>query len=256
MKKLREIEFGCWDVDGVTYDFDAYEGFHDICNDACAAVGHLVLPELDLEESRDLGIRSYKEHGNCVGAFVEWAAQNGRDPIALRDRVFENYHRELLTRVFEAHPHFCAPDPETVAVFSRCADFMSHGTATHASVEHWAKPVARTLRLIPYFNEAAMIGLKEANFDLKSDVDTAVRMSIKAASADPHRTLFAEDSLKNLARQKELIAGLTTLFIHHGRPLEGRLPAYVDFQFATPRDAMLALETARITERRLIVAPR
>ena len=231
-----------WDYDGVKYDDKAISNHTDLCEQACADAGHALLPELSYAEALELGRKSYDRYGDCLGAHLDWATQNGRNPQEFRQQLFELYHRNLLNHIRSGHSHMFDPVPDTIIEFSR-RPHIRHGIATHSFVDGFVRPLLNQSRLLGFFNEAAMIGMDMVGFARKSQDVASLNLALSRLNASPETAIFVEDNLKNLACAKRLLPELVTVFMHHGRPLEPK-PLFVDFQFTNNRELMQAINSS------------
>lgn len=239
---LAEKDAVIWDYDGVKYDEKAIPNLDPICDRSCSEAAVALLPELNLHDAHNLAQRSYQEYGDCLGAFVEWAIQNGRDPLEFRQALFELYHTTLFKYFLDEHAHIFDPNPATLAEFRKRAH-IRHGVATHSYIDGYARPLLAQAHLIGFFNEEALIGMDMVGFARKSQSVASLELCLEHLGATADTALFVEDNLKNLACAKRLLPKLTTVFMHHGRPLDQK-PSYVDFQFTNNCELMKALNSS------------
>lgn len=239
---LRNVKAIVWDYDGVHYDYGIFPPL-EIFDDVRAIAAQRALPELSLEEARRIGEEGYKLYGDTVHNYVLWAKANGRDAEKIRHQIFKNYHRDLFNRIVKEHPQNITRDASTVDAFRRCARLVQHGLATHSCIENWAKPHLTRQDLLQFFNPRALIGLDDGNYDRKDESTTLITRALDPLGIEPHFAAFAEDSMDNLEYAHANLPGLTTIFIHYGKPRE-TLPPFVTLQAHSPKTVMQ--EIARI----------
>jgi len=239
---LHNVKAIIWDYDGVHYDYATFPPLH-IFDDIRSVAAQRVLPSLTLEEARRIGEEGYKLYGDTVHNYVLWAKANGHDAEEVRHRIFKNYHRDLFNHIVNDYPENITRDAATVAAFRQCAPLVQHGLATHSCIENWARPYLVRQDLLQFFNEKALVGLDDADYDRKDQSTTGIIRSLEPLRVAPHHAAFAEDTLDNLKYAHANLPGLTTIFIHHGRPLE-TLPPFVTLQAHSPKTVMQ--EVARI----------
>jgi phosphoglycolate phosphatase-like HAD superfamily hydrolase len=240
LARIRNI---AWDFDGVKYSYHAISGLYDMCDRVCAENAMGVIKDINFETALDLGHRSYRDHGDSVGAFIELARERGLDVDAVRMELFKGYHIRLRNRLEQTHPHVMAPDQRLIQAFGAAAGDVQHGIATHSCIESWARPYLRRMEILEFFNEAALVGLDHVDFTTKAVSPRMVQECLTRMNADPRESVFVDDSLKNLERAKD-IGHLKTVYAHQGKPLE-TLPSYVDYQTENNLTLMQELVAAK-----------
>jgi phosphoglycolate phosphatase-like HAD superfamily hydrolase len=237
---LGKIRALTWDIDGVKYAYDQFPGLFEMMDQSCARVACRMLPGLDHETSVELSRRSYNEYGDCIGAYAEWARARGIEVDSFKRDLFRDYHAETWARMREVYPEQLRPDAATVRAFRNSRNILQHGAATHSSIEAFTRPLLEHKRVLRFFNESAMIGMDEVNFTRKSQDIAAVLLSAQRMGADLKETGFPEDTADNLKCAKETDSGLTTIYVHHGSPLES-LPSYIDAQVRDARELVVTI---------------
>jgi hypothetical protein len=68
-----------FDLDGGLYDYSALPdyGFYKLCDEANALAAREIFPELSYEKAVELSALSFKNHHDCYGAFLGYAASAG-----------------------------------------------------------------------------------------------------------------------------------------------------------------------------------
>ncbi len=90
-----------------------------------------------------------------------------------------------------------------------------------------------------------MFGLNDADYNRKSENTVLIQKCFNALSTPMGEGGFVEDSLSNLEVAKSHHPELTTIYIHHGKPLATK-PSHVDFQFHDVGELKNALHTAKM----------
>lgn len=233
---LQSVKAIIWDYDGVHYDYKTFPPLK-IFDDVRAIAAQRVIPAMSLDEARRIGNEGYELYGDVVHNYMLWAKANGHDATEIRHQIFKNYHRDLFNRVVHDHPENITRDAEAVEAFRRCARHVQHGLATHSSIDEWARPYLERQDLLQFFNERALIGLDNADYERKTESTTAILRALEPLQVSPRRAAFAEDTLNNLEFAHANMPGLTTIFIHYGKPLE-KLPSFVTLQAHDPKSVM------------------
>ncbi len=236
-KPLGSMRAISWDIDGVHYPYDGFPGLFSLMDRACADVACRLLPELDHETSVRLSKISYRKYGECLGGYLDWVEEQGLplDLAVFKKDLFHEYHREAWVRMLEAYPAQMAPEPKTIAAFKRASSFLMHGAATHSSIEAFTLPLLTQKELLPYFNRQAMVGMDEVEFRRKSSDIASVLLSVERMGRELGEAAFPEDTTGNLERAKETDSRITTVYVHHGKPLES-VPSFIDHQVRNPRE--------------------
>lgn len=239
---LQNVKAIVWDYDGVHYDYATFPPLK-FFDDIRTRTALRILPVLGEELARRLGEEGYALYGDAVHGYILWARDNGHDVPVIREKIFNGYHSDLFNHVVRSFPDNITRDAETVHAFSRCTPAVQHGLATHSSIEHWARPFLKRQDLLQFFNEKALIGLDDVNYARKTESTDALLRALAPLGVAPHQAAFAEDTLDNLRHAHANLPGLTTIFIHYGKPLE-TLPPFVTLQAHSPKTVMQALACA------------
>lgn len=254
LTKLANIRFLCFDIDGVYYDHNSVPNLSfklpEIrAQTACNILGTLI----SYDEAYKIAAEGYTHNGDSVTALGNWVEKQGMDADAFKDSFFCQFHRAARLILLEAAPHVFAHKPDMAESFRQLNGAVSHGVATHGHVEEWAAPILHGSGVINHFERHAMFGLNQAGYNLKHVNAIMVQQCIAAMNGTMEQSAFIEDTPRNLACAKEEEPSLTTILIHHGRPLEQQ-PHHIDFQFATVIELNRAMLVARQDGRKLIFA--
>lgn len=236
MKTLSQIDTFVFDLDGTFYPFKLSENgisFFQISDETIAEVAYAAFPNIPVCKESLLKIinAGYIKHSNCYSAFTdaarEWPGFENTPPENIRDALFSPYHTALFKRLkkeipqaFEhaarAGPHFEALDGQ-----------IRSAILTHGCRDAFAIPYLQEAGIHPHFE--AVFGMAEFNFHNKGKTVIPLGRLLRHLDADPARTAFVEDSLRNLWVAKAAFPEITTIYIHHGIPLTPK-PPWVDFQ--------------------------
>ncbi len=219
-----------WDLDGVHYSYAPLPSLYDQCAQMAVDAARHFLPHIPLQDAFEKATRGFKIHGSSCMGFEDDAAAAGLDVVAFRQGVFERFQKNLFHYISTHHPQAWSANPAAVAAFDETAAHLRHGIATHSCGRNWARPLLDRLGLRPYFNDRAIIGMSDVDFESKARSARAIIMSLDALDLHPGRAVFVEDTMHHLQRARELHPDMRTVYIHHGKPLD-TLPDYVDAQF-------------------------
>jgi FMN phosphatase YigB (HAD superfamily) len=240
---LLNVKAIVWDYDGVYYDYATFPPLK-IFDDVRTIAARKILPVLSEEEARRIGEEGYELYGDAVHNYMLWAQANGHDAEDVRAKIFKGYHRDLFNHLVQAYPQNITRDAEAVEAFRRCANEVQHGLATHSCIEFWARPYLARQDFLQFFNEKALIGLDDVGYARKTESALAIIRALEPLNVPPHKAAFAEDTLDNLKYAHANLPGLTTIFIHYGKPLK-TLPPYVTMQAHDPKSVMKAIALTR-----------
>lgn len=245
-------QFG-YDFDGVFYPHAAVPNlFVEFAQAKGLAAHQLTNGVIPVARASAIGHAGYKKNGDSVTALSEWAKRNGYDHDKFRTQLFRRIHEIIIKRFFEIAPDVFTHQRELVDIFQRTAH-IPRGIATHGCATTYANPLLDALGVLPFINSKAMFGLDQAGFKTKTKHADLMLMCLNALGSDLNEQAFVEDTGKNLEVLKEQAPHVTTVFIHHGVPLEGKLPSHIDFQFHDLIELHAAHERATYDERQLIL---
>lgn len=243
---LSERTCGIWDLDNTLipdlhpdgFSFSAYfpKAFQD--------VAQALFPTLDDENITHHMDSGFFHFGTSFLGFQAIAEEYGYDLNTLYEALHENANRLWLERITQNHPDGIRPCPRTVSLFDSLSSHVRHGCLTHSSPEHWARPVLTQLGIIQFFSQ--ILGLPDYGFMPKPLSTRGLETILGEMVAEPHEAFFAEDSLRNLEKAKDLSPHLLTVLVHYGRPPD-RLPAYVDLAVENPVALLSALNEAHLS---------
>lgn len=255
-KKLNQIKAVIFDVDGVFYDPRSVPDMEPIFRNTIAlTASSLSSGLLSYKDAYAIATESYRIHGYSTEGFNKWAVQNGHNAELLRLEIFKTYHPLVLDKVRQRYPEVLSPDPKKITSFRSSAQIgIVHGVVTHGCIDGWVTPLFSGQGILPFFNQAAMLGLDQYDFTPKHEATNGIQKCATILGVDLSDSAFVEDTLRNLETAKNNHPELTTVYIHHGSPLRV-LPSYVDYQFDTVADFKRALVASHRFDRRVMALP-
>lgn len=204
-----------WDLDNTLYRFN--EAVIHAFDFALARAAIEEGARLELATAVAMAEKSRLAHGYSGAVFVR---EHGVDDV----RLHHAYHRYLDETILDRNA-------ELATLFA--ATNLRHALLTHSSGA-WARKALRHLGLDPWFDDAHIVALEDYGFEYKHAGPAGFARIVDRIGIEPERLLFVEDTQRNLAIPYDL--GMTTVFIHHGRPAS--LPPYVHHAFASPLDLL------------------
>ena len=244
--KLAHITGLCFDFDGVFYDLSAIPDINGLSDIAFAESAISVLGnKIDYHDAKKMARVSYEQYGASITAFTQWAENNGLDKDSITHQIFHIYHQKMHDRLLHTAPHAFSPASHIKTAFEKCKGQIVNGIATHGSIQNYATPILKQKELLKYFEHHAMFGLNDADYNRKSENTVLIRKCFNALNTPMGEGGFVEDSLSNLKIAKFHHPELTTIYIHHGKPLATK-PPHVDFQFHDVGELKNAIYTAKM----------
>ncbi len=251
--KLGQVRQFGYDFDGVFYPHASVPNlFAEFAHAKGLAAHQLTNGLIPVARASAIGHAGYKKNGDSVTALSEWAGRNGYNREEFRTKLFRLIHEIIIKRFFEIAPNVFTHQKELAESFQRTAH-IPRGIATHGCATTYATPLLDALGVLPFIRQDSMFGLDNADFKTKTKHADLMLMCLNALGHDLSVQAFVEDTVKNLQVLKEQTPNVTTVFIHHGTPLEGKLPSYIDFQFRDLIALHAAHERAATDERTLIL---
>jgi FMN phosphatase YigB (HAD superfamily) len=201
----------------------------------------------------EIAQESRRTHFDSIVLLAQEVQQRGGDAQAFSKTYFTLLQSRAYEHFTKKYPQIFCDQPDLRDAFRQCSGLIKHGIATNSCVENWAGPHLNTFGILDHFVPEAILGLPHSNFIPKGLHPMLFKMVIDKMSANEAESLIVEDSCDNIEKAKEHYPKLTTAFIHHGRPIEGRLPSHVDYQFTDVPEMLRAIMTARYLDRHLKV---
>jgi len=246
VQKLTHIKGLCFDFDGVFYDLSAISDINGLSDVIFAESAISILGDkIDYHHAKEMARRSYQQYGASITAFTQWAEDNGLDKDSITNQIFHMYHQRMHDRLLHVAPHAFSPASHIKAAFEKCKGEIVNGIATHGSIQNYATPILDRKELLGYFSTQAMFGLNDADYNRKSENTVLIQKCFNALNTPMSEGGFVEDSPSNLKVAKSYHPELTTIYIHHGKPLENK-PSHVDFQFHDVGELKNAIHTAKM----------
>lgn len=222
-------KFILWDLDGVHYPYDAFDDVTAFCAEIKGDVAPAMLDCLTREEAMALGKKSYKETGDGLHYFVERAQARGFNVEKFRDELHARYHKIQWDRIRIQYPQLLKPCEETNRHFARLSPFVQNGLLTQSCLKTWAVPFLSAQEKIGFFNQEALSGFRESNWERKKASTEPLRLSLARANAKAEESIFVEDNLDNLCTAKKYSGDILTVYLCYKKPL-AVVPDYVDIQ--------------------------
>jgi phosphoglycolate phosphatase-like HAD superfamily hydrolase len=237
---------GVWDLDNTLYKDARADGtrISDYFIESFIVTAQALMPGLSEEAIVHRMNESYRRCGMSSGGFADLAADHGHTPDVLREALHSRTSRRWFRTVTGLYPDHFQPCPETVGLFERLSDRMRHGCLSHSCTEHWVGPVIEALGLKGFFRE--VMGAGAYGFHSKQLSTIPLETMLECLEAEPREGFFAEDSLANLERAKDLDPRIFNIMVHHGAP-PNPLPSYVDLALDNHVVVLRALEEAHRT---------
>lgn len=237
-----------WDFDGVLYSYHTIpkEELEENFFAANARGAVETIPGLTEEEARRIGAEAFEKYHDTITGFMPFAERLGKDPIAFKTELLAAQLKWSYRNITSNVPELIEPCAETNDLFDRLQPHVRHIMVTHASAEHWARPVAQNLGVAHYFDN--IFGYDDFHFKSKGESAYAVNMALETLAAKPAHAIFIEDQLRHLQVAKEEFSDLFTIFIEGAEPIEK--PDYVDLMVKRPKNFLkLLLESKKSTTR-------
>lgn len=214
-KSLQNIKGIIWDLDDTLYKVTP--ALHQSMRESVARAVVKMGYDISFEDALKMAIESQEKHRLTVKMLVDKFGIEKRD-------MHLPFHAEMDHKVTNACPDLpsaFASQPE-----------IKHVLMTHASRE-WAIRMLDHLGLADFFEDKAILGLEDVDFEHKHESDRVTKTSLEIMGLNPNEAAFAEDRDWNLTIPHEM--GLTTILIDH--PTQPReLPTHVDYRFDRAAD--------------------
>lgn len=236
MKTIPQIDTFIFDLDGTFYPFTlSINGinFFRICDETLTEVAYTAFPNIPIQRKELLKLAQigYIRFSNCYSIFThaarEWPGFERTSPENIRDALFSPYHAALFEHMKSKLPQAFEHAARARSHFEALNGHVRHAILTHSCRTAFAIPYLREAAIRTHFD--AVFGMAEFNFHNKGASVIPLGRILKHLDADPARTAFVEDSLRNLWVAKTALPEITTIYIHHGIPLTPK-PPWVDFQ--------------------------
>lgn len=222
MKKEWNSIYGIlWDLDNTLYRLDKAieEGFHLAI--AKAAIEHGA--DLSLDEAMNISRESFIKHRYSGHEFMLRYSISQHDIHFMTDKHLD---RGLVQKC-----------EETCDLFSRGA--LDHALITH-SARPWATEIIARLGLKPWFPDHRVFAFENYDFESKAKSYRPFEMALSSINRDPEETMMVEDTLENLKIPHKM--GMTTVYLHHGRAMDGGFPDFVDYHCANARELLETMQ--------------
>lgn len=213
---LSHINHLCWDYDGVKYKYEEFKTteIFQICNHSAALTATSLVQDLKYEAAYNLAVQSYRNHSDCISAFIPHFEKAGLSAMEARELMHDQYHQQLFEIICEDHPHVIAACPIANALYASVPDHITHSILSHGSKEHFIIPFLESNGRIVHFNQDYIFDLKAINYQNKHLGPGAINLVMNKVGAQPHETAFIEDSVKNLQVAKLYFPEITTILIN------------------------------------------
>jgi putative hydrolase of the HAD superfamily len=210
MEKFKNIKGIIWDLDDTLYSVTP--ALHQSMRESVARAVVKMGYDINYEDALKLAEESQEKHRLTVQMLVE------KFDIE-KQALHIPFHAEMDHTVTNA----C---PDLPSAF-RALPNVKHVLMTHASRD-WALRMLPHLGLDEFFEDHAIMGLEDVDFNHKHDSDVVTKRSLEILGTNPNETAFAEDRDWNLTIPHKM--GLTTVLINHpSQPQD--LPPHVDYRF-------------------------
>jgi putative hydrolase of the HAD superfamily len=210
MEKLKNIKGIIWDLDDTLYSVTP--ALHQSMRESVARAVVKMGYDINYEDALKLAEESQEKHRLTVQMLVEKFGIEKQD-------LHIPFHAEMDHTVTNS----C---PDLPSAFRALPD-VKHVLMTHASRD-WALRMLPHLGLDEFFEDHAIMGLEDVDFNHKHDSDVVTKRSLEILGTNPNETAFAEDRDWNLTIPHKM--GLTTVLIDHpSQPQD--LPPHVDYRF-------------------------
>ena len=210
MKDLSHIKGIIWDLDDTLYSVTP--ALHQSMRESVARAVVKMGYDISYEDALKIAEESQAKHRLTVKMLVDKFGIEKRD-------LHIPFHAEMDHTVTDA----C---PDLPSAF-RALPNVKHVLMTHASRD-WALRMLPHLGLADFFEDHAIMGLEDVDFNHKHESDVVTKRSLEILGTAPENTAFAEDRDWNLTIPHKM--GLTTVLIDHpSQPKD--LPAHVHYRF-------------------------
>lgn len=251
---LNNIQGVCHDFDGVFYNPQDIPNYGEHFNVSVAHTifemfGNIIAPQ----DALKLNAEWYGKYGDSVTGMLEWADKKGLSSPTIGTDFFKKFHQILYRSFMEVNATaLTQPNLDLVKAFQNANSSVKNGIATHGCAKEWARPLLPQMGLNNFIQNHAILGLDDSGFLRKSTHPDLVRMCLNALEVEASSAAYIEDTAVNLETNKEAEPKLTTVFLHHGSPLDSK-PSHIDFQFKNLAEYQRALNTALSSPRKLIL---
>jgi putative hydrolase of the HAD superfamily len=228
-KDLKNIRGIIWDLDDTLYKVtpDLHRSMRESVARAVIKMGY----DISYEDALALAEESQEKHRLTVKMLVDKFGIEKRD-------LHIPFHAEMDHTV-------TVPCVDLPLAFAALPD-VNHVLMTHASRD-WALRMLDHMSLAEFFEDQAILGLEDVNFEHKHDSDRVTKTSLEILGTDPSQTAFAEDRDYNLTIPHQM--GLVTVLMDH--PSQPRdLPPHVDYRFDRAADFLQELSKCSLTIQR------
>lgn len=228
MIDLSHIDTCLSDMDGTLYEYD--DGiFEDMHMAKAMALNALSLGKIDLAQAIEITRPYYATYGNFHGGVH---SDYGYDP----DEAHRRYHTYISTDKVRPLPGLRAAFQAASAAGVRCA------VITHSHME-LTQRLLQCIDVLDQIEPHHIVTLEQVGVFREKHLDPAMFVEgLQRVGSRPENALVLEDTTKNCTIAKDM--GLTTAFIHWGRPL-ATLPACIDCQFERPDIALQTVAAHR-----------
>ncbi len=222
------------DFDNVFYDAKLFEDYNAFCvaalADAALSIPVLKKAGLTRDAAIHLADNGYQRYRDTFTSFCLWGAQHGISREDIVVPIYHAYNTRVKAAFLQHYPQLVKNRLDLKEAFNITHGIIPQGIASHSCRENLLFPLVEQMGIRDFFQESAICGLEQSEFQLKHLSPALVESSFEAMGVDPNDGTFQEDTDANLRVIKEHHPGCLTVHIHHGRPLETK-PSYVDFQF-------------------------
>jgi len=239
-KLTKDRVFWVHDLDGVHHNYDGIPNIYEFYARMKILTIRPHFPHLSDDEIFTYGMKSYKETGDGMLLFCEYARERGmaeKEVSAFRQSNFRIFHQHAIAYMREFAPNVFVPRPAVIASFERLKPHIMHGLLTQSCGIHWGRPILSAQQKIGYFNPDAIIDFADMGYITKAKRVEPLAGIMSIMGARPEQVVFIEDSLENLERAKELDQRILTVYVCRDLPLSP-LPGYVDLQVRSVDDLL------------------
>lgn len=229
----QDRKFVIHDFDGVHLEealFNAiYGNIYRFYARAKIKAADILLPDhgMNYDQILIVGRQNYLETGDGFAFFRHIAESRGMDTQQVYEKAHKLCHALAYAQAMESHEDNIIPCPETINGFERMKGLVSHALLTMSCVETWAKPLMERKRILGYFEEHALIGARECNFENKASSTYPLAVALQRLKARPEESIFCEDNLANMRMAKALDQRILTVYVSQ-TATKNDIPDFVD----------------------------
>lgn len=246
---LLKIQAIIWDLDGVHYDFAIASqsgiSFYDMCVEAIAvtAVKSLGKDNLSNEEAEKLAEKSLKEYNDQITAFMPLVEEMEFNKRNFQTKMLHGFCDVLYGLVQENCPNLFKPDTETTTHFTKTMGHIKHAILSHACSQRWAIPALQLMHRLDFFHPDHILGFEDFHFNAKGLSAKAVTQALEVINTSAAKTIFVEDTARNLTIAKQEHPELTTILICKEPPTEPM--DGIDFYAPSTLEVLKAINTTK-----------